>query len=376
MATKIGMLGCGFVADLYMRTLPNHPELELVAAADHDPQRAQAFSAHWDVPVRASLDELLADESISIIVNLTNPKHHYHINKQCLQAGRHVYCEKPLAMEYEQALELVELAEAQGLQISAAPCSILGESAQTLWRALRKQTIGPVRLIYAELDDDLVPLAPYKKWFSESGAPWPWKDEFEVGCTLEHAGYYLSWLAAFFGPAKTVTAYSSVQFPDKCDAPLAVDAPDFSVALIRFQSGVVCRLTCSIIAPHDHELTVIGDKGILSLDDCWFYRAPITLRRRWKIRRRMLFSPIKRKLRLQKSQADKVSRKGAAAMDFARGITELANALNEQRDSRLSPRFSLHITELALAIHNAGTDGGTYTVKSRFEPMTPMPWAK
>ena len=63
-------------------------------------------------------------------------------------------------------------------------------------------------------------------------------------------------------------------------------------------------------------------------------------------------------------------------MDFARGIVELANAIGEQRNSRLSPRFSLHITELALAIHNAGATGKHYKMNSTFEPMAPMPWAQ
>lgn len=373
---RIGILGCGFVADLYMRTLASHPALELVAAADHDPQRARAFAEHWQIPVKASLEDLLRDESIRIIVNLTNPRAHYELNRQCLNAGRHVYCEKPLAMTYEEALELVELAESRGLQISAAPCSVLGETAQTLWKALREKRVGPVRLVYAEMDDDLVPLAPYRKWISESGAPWPWKDEFEIGCTLEHAGYYLTWLAAFFGPAESVTAVASLQYPDKCEEPLRPHSPDFSVAVIRFADGVVCRLTCSLVAPHDHALTVVGDRGLLGIKDCWFYREPVKLRKRWKIRRRMLFSPIARRLPLQKDASQTVSRKGAAAMDFMRGVAELADAVDNGRTSRLSPRFSLHVTEMALAIHNAGEQGSHYRMRSRFEPMPPMPWAR
>ncbi len=91
--------------------------------------------------------------------------------------------------------------------------------------------------------------------------PWPYKDEFEVGCTLEHAGYYLGWLAAWFGPAVTVTSFASVQVPDKVPGEtFAVTSPDFSVACIQFASGVVARLTCSILAPHDHSLKVVGDE--------------------------------------------------------------------------------------------------------------------
>jgi predicted dehydrogenase len=372
---NIGIIGCGFVADLYMRSLTDHAQLKLVAAADHDRARARAFQAHWDVPVVASLDELLADSRIEIVVNLTNPGAHYTINRRALAAGRHVYCEKPLAMDYSQALELVELAETQRLQLSAAPCSLLGEAAQTLWRALRADHIGPVRLVYAELDDDYIPLAPYRRWFSESGAPWPADDEFQVGCTLEHAGYYLSWLAAFFGPARSVTAYSTVTIADKGEGLSASSTPDFSVACIEFESGVVCRLTCSIVAPHDHRLRVVGDRGVIEIEDCWFYRTPVKLRRRWFIRRRMLLAPIARRLRLCRAPGTRSGRRGAAAMDFARGIAELADAVAEQRNARLSPRFSLHITELALAIQNAGPEGGHYRMQSRFDPIEPMPWA-
>lgn len=372
---KIGIIGCGFVADLYMRSLAAHPQLELIAAADHDPERARAFAHYWQVTVHASLDELLADARIETVVNLTNPDAHYEINRLVLAADRHVYCEKPLAMHYAQALELVELAEARGLQLSAAPCSLLGEAAQTLWRALRDERVGPVRLVYAELDDDYIPLAPYRRWFSESGAPWPAEDEFRVGCTLEHAGYYLSWLAAFFGPAQSVTSFSTVTIDDKgADIPPS-STPDFSVACIVFESGVVCRLTCSIVAPHDHRLRVVGDRGVLEVDDCWFYRTPVRLRRRWIIRRRMLLAPIARRLKLARAPGNRSKRRGAAAMDFARGIAELGDALREQRSARLSPRFSLHITELALAIQNAGPEGNHYRMQSRFEPVEPMPWA-
>src|SRR5262249_974055 len=161
--------------------------------------------------------------------------------------------EKPMAMSLSEAKELAELAESRRLQISSAPCSLLGETAQTMWKALREKRVGPVRLVYAELDDGLVHKMPYKRWLSESGTPWPYEDEFEVGCTLEHAGYYLTWLAAFFGPIESVTAFSSCLVPEKIAEPLtgSTSAPDFSVACLKFASGVVARLTCSIVAPHD-----------------------------------------------------------------------------------------------------------------------------
>src|SRR5262249_56593049 len=88
------------------------------------------------------------------------------------------------------------------------------------------------------------------------------KDEFEVGCTYIHAGYVLTWLAAFFGPAKTVTSFSSCQIPDK-GIPVDKMAPDFSVGCIEYGNGIVARVTCGLVAPLDKSLTIIGETGII-----------------------------------------------------------------------------------------------------------------
>jgi len=373
---RIAIVGCGFVADYYMKTLPGHPELELVGVIDRDQDRASRFSAYHSVPTYPTLDELLEDSTVELVVNLTNPSSHFAVSKACLEAGKHVYSEKPLAMELSQAEELVDLAEKRGLYISSAPCNLLGETAQTIWKALREKAIGRVRLVYAEIDDGLVHKMPYKKWSSESGIPWPYKDEFEVGCTLEHAGYYVTWLAAFFGPAQTVTAFSSCLIPDKeTDVPLAVEAPDFSVACIKFASGVVARLTCGIVAPHDHTLEIVGDEGILCTKDCWYYRSPVYIKRRIRIRRKMFISPWKQKYPLV-GKATRYRYRGSQQMDFCRGVAELAAAVREKRPCRLSSRFSLHVNEIVLAIHHALDTGSAYKISSSFAPMAPMPWAK
>ena len=212
---NIAIVGCGFVADYYLKTLHLHPSLKLVGVMDKELERAENLSQRYGVKVFHTLDELLRDDAIEIVLNLTNPRSHYAVSKACLEANKHVYSEKPLATKISEAKELVAVAESKGLHISSAPCNVLGESAQTLWKALREETIGKVRLVYAEMDDGLVHKMPYKLWVSESGIPWPYKDEFEIGCTLEHAGYYITWLTTFFGPATSVTAFSSCLVSDK-----------------------------------------------------------------------------------------------------------------------------------------------------------------
>jgi predicted dehydrogenase len=357
----------------------------LAAIHDRDQQRAAQVRAYYSVRTCPTLEALLADPDIEIVVNLTNPDSHFEVTRACLEAGKHVYSEKPLAMVLSQARELVELANAKGLHLSAAPCGVLGETAQTLWRALRKREIGTVHVVYAELDDGPLHLQEPHLIRTRSGAPFPYRDEFEVGCTLEHAAYYLTWFAAFFGPAATVTSFSACVWPDKQVAagePLHVTTPDFSVGCITFRSGVVARLTCSIVAPYNHTMKIVGDKGVLTVDECWNYSAPVYLDRYSRGWFQGQSSPKARALPLlewvwpasrEYPALKKVSRKKRYRQhrqDFARGIADLARATVEGRPPRLPADFCLHVNELVLAIQDARQV--PYQMTTTFEPLEPM----
>jgi predicted dehydrogenase len=371
--SEFTIIGCGFVADLYMRSLAQYPDTQVVAVYDRDASRLKTFCAYWKLTAANTLQALFdATPDNGIILNLTNPHAHFEINRACLEAGFHVYSEKPLATDMADAHALHRLAKAKNRLLASAPCSVLGEAAQTLGKAIRDGVAGTPRLVYAELDDGYIPQAPYEKWISESGAPWPAEDEFNVGCTLEHAGYYLGWLIAIFGPVRRVVAASAGLIPDKStDA-----APDFSVASLFFEAGMVARLTCSIIAPHDHQIRVIGDKGVLGVSKAWDNGAKVKFRRRMVIRRRLLESPIAKRIRVPGPTHPKVGRRGAASMNFALGPVEMANSLHEHRPCRLSSDFALHLNEVTLAIQNAGDNTGAQDMQTRCELMEPMPWAK
>ncbi len=379
---RIGIVGCGYVADYYLATLKNHPALELLGVCDRDGDRAERFARFHQLRRYRDLPDLLADERVELVVNLTNPSSHYAVSCAALEAGKHVYSEKPLADAFAEAEALVRLAESRGLSIAGAPCNVLGESAQTLWRALRDGIIGTPRLAYAEIEDGPIHLMGPDGWRSESGIPWPVKDELEVGCTLEHAGYYLSWLAAFFGPAEEVTSFSACLVPRKG---VAVDrmAPDFAVATIRFASGPVARLTCGIYAPHDHRLRVVGDRGVLSVEECWDYGSRVRLQRRTRLglkaekhpRLARLAGLGPRPLPLVRSPHFLWKVRGAMRMDFARGIAELAASIVERRPCRLSARFALHVNEITLAMQNPAEMGSPRRLTTTFEPVEPMPWA-
>jgi predicted dehydrogenase len=372
--THVSLVGTGFVADLYMRSLETFPHVSVALAYDADPKRLAAFCAYWKVPAAASLDALLAAPGIELVLNLTNPASHFEVSQACLLAGRHVYSEKPLATNMADARRLHELAGAKGLLLASAPCSLLAETAQTLWASVRRREIGQPRLVYAELDDDFIPAAPYRKWISESGAPWPYRDEFEVGCTTEHAGYYLSWLIAMFGSVRTVAAASANLLPGKLEGG-APTAPDYSCATLFFESGMVARLTCSIVAPHNHRIRVIGDTGILEVDECWNNSAAVRLRRRHVFRRRLINGVWTRRVRVGRATDAKVGRRGSASMNFALGPLEMLAALREQRPCRLNADFALHMNEVTLAIQNALDVHCVQAMTTSCPPIQPMAWA-
>lgn len=357
-----------------MRSLATFPHVSVDRVYDRDASRLSAFAAHWNVPTRATLDDFFQDlPAGSVILNLTNPKSHFEINKACLEAGHHVYSEKPLAIDMGDAQALYDLAEQQGLMLASAPCSVLGEAAQTLGKALQDGVAGTPRLIYAELDDGFIPQAPFADWTSESGAPWPADDEFRVGCTLEHAGYYLAWLISYFGSVRRVVAASAEVVPDK--DPSGAGTPDYASATLFFENGPVTRLTCSIVAPHDHQIRVIGDAGVLGLKRAWDNRAPVKFFRRLRLRRRLLEMPFGRRIRLSNPTHPFAGKWGAANMNFALGPLEMIESLQENRQCRLSNAFALHLNEVTLAIQNAGDTNCVQDMTTRCEPMEPMPWA-
>jgi predicted dehydrogenase len=370
---RLVIIGTGFVADLYAASLKTFSDIEVVACYDHDQERLMQFCSYWNMQPAPSLKAALAC-NVSLVLNLTNPHAHFEITRQALQAGKNVYSEKPIATDLESARILFELARDRGLQLASAPCSLLSQTAQTFRAAIESGVIGTPRLAYAELDDNFISQAPLKKWKSESGAPWPIEDELLVGCTLEHAGYYLTWLMAIFGPVRTVVAASG-QLADVSEFTTKGPAPDYSSATLFFAEGMVVRITCSIIAPHDHRLRVFGDSGVLSVSECWDNFAPVKVRRRHKIRRRLIDSPIAKTVRPPAASSHpSVRRRGAASMNFMLGPAEMLDAITAGRESSQAGDFALHLTEVSLSIQSAGNSSGAQHMQTSFKRFPPTRW--
>ncbi len=393
---KTAIVGCGYVADAYMLTLRGHDQLDLVCAHDRDAGRRAAFEKHHGVRMHDSLEALLADGSVELVLNLTNPRSHAGVTRACLEHGKHVYSEKPLGMTLAEASELAECARSRGLALSCAPCSMLGETAQTMWKALRDGLIGRVRLVIANFNDGMI--APQLKpwtWTTPSGAAWPAKDEFEVGCTYEHAGYFLTWLAAFFGPARRITSSASTQIPDKG---IAVEqmAPDFTAGTIEYDGGVVAHVTCSLVAPHDKSLTIVGDTGVLHTRNLRDDAAPVYLRREppagglaslerrlngcqtW-LERHVPWVPwawqgwrFEKRLPFARHPSAHLPRRGKR-VDFCRGPVDLVDSVREQRACRLSAELGAHVVEMIETLQYPERFVIPRTLATTFPAIEPLP---
>lgn len=379
---KIGFVGCGFASDGYVSTLCNHPRLQLAGVTDLDRERAVRLAELHAVRAYPSAEALFADPSIELVVNLTPPESHHPVSRAALEAGKHVYSEKPLATSRAAARELVALAESRGLCISAAPCSVLGRAAQTAWRAVREGTIGRPLLAVAEISDGFLHGRAYRSWRNRLGVPWPFASEFRTGCVVEHAAYSLTWLVSMFGPARFVTTVGAHLMPNPFRAEGAgPPPPDHAVACVEFDGGIVARVTCSIVAPSDRSLTLVGEKGVLRVADTWKYDSPVHFtahsRRalRWEkhpwIRRALLAGP--RRVPRTGTTSRTYRYRSNHRMDYSLGIAELAESIEEARPCRLSARMVLHVTELVLTMHEGATHPGRHAVESSFEAPEPLP---
>ena len=399
---NIGVIGCGYVFDTYMNTIKRHSGLNIVAVSDVDKSRLAVVGRHFGYRTYDTNEQLLADPEVKIVLNLTSIDSHYEVTKAALLAGKHVYSEKPFATELDQARELMSLAAERGLRISGAPCNPMSNAVQTLWRAIRDGAVGKVLLVYGEIDDSPIYLMNPETWSNPTGAPWPYKHEYEAGCTFEHAGYYLGWLAAMFGPAKSMTAFSKCLVTKKTETPLdPADTPDFSVACIEFQSGVTARLTCGIVAPFDQRLRVVGDEGELSMNTYRDYDCPVRLERfsaltlnarksRW-VREYALLGRIfgvgganvrhlqgpttPTRLSRWKNPIRAFKNAQLGTQDKCMGLAEMADAVETGRAPWLTPEFMLHVTEMTLAMQRAGVSGTCYELQSTFTPLAPLPFA-
>lgn len=403
----VAIIGCGFVFDIYMRTLSRHPQVEVRGVYDISYERKSAVEKTYDLPVYASLADLLADSSVRLVLNLTSIDSHFEVSRACIEAGKHVYSEKPLTTVKSESYELFRLAHKHSVRLSCAPCNVYSRGIRTLLSAVHRDAIGDVVLVEAELHDNPIHMANFQSVKSPSGAGWPLVDEVLAGCTHEHIAYHLVWICCMLGSAKSAVAFSSEVLPDKLgpDTGLCGTA-DYSVLTMGFSGGAAARVTCGVVAPRDHRIKVVGTRGQLTLSGYrMFNEAPMlevfsskTLNaRKFKS---VVGNPVLEKLlgvsgsplpllgKPQIGSANRASEDKKSALQAMKhwlrrrevydqdkwlGVIELINAISKGEDTYLSADFHLHINELTLFAQSSGERGASLEPNFHFEPLPAPP---
>jgi predicted dehydrogenase len=350
---RIAFAGCGNIAPRYAECIASADGLEVVGATDIVPEAATRFVSEHGGTAYGTLDELLADDRVDLVVNLTAPQAHAAVTQAALSAGKHVHSEKPLALRYEEARALVELAERNGVRLSSAPATLLGEAQQSAWKLVRDGALGKVRVVYAEANWDRL-----ERWHPDPTSL------YAVGPLVDVGVYPLAIITAMFGPVRRVQAYATTVEPDRVHldgTPFRPEAPDFVVAALELEDGVVARLTATFYVPASKQrgLELHGDEGSLYMPTWAEFDSRLELQERGGEYRTV--PPL---------------REPYHGVDWSRALTDLAEAIDEGRPHRATGEHAAHIVEVLEAAQTSIEGGGAVDVRSEFRRPEPLDWAR
>jgi predicted dehydrogenase len=332
----------------------NYPQIELVGATDVLPGRAEQLTAQYGGRAYATLDEMLADSAIDLVVNLTIHHAHPAVITQCLNAGKHVHSEKPIAMDYPTAKALVDLAAEKGLRLSCSPITYMGEAQQTMWKIIRSGRLGAVRLVYCEVNWGRI-----ESWHPNPG---PF---YDVGALFDVGVYPLTLVTTFLAPARRVTAYGKVLHPDRVTKEgneFHITTPDWVTAAVELENGTVVRLTTNFYVGHHTKqkgLEFHGDLASAWIGSFQDFHAPVEFAEFGK-----------------QYQPEVYVRPPFQGVDWGRSVAEIADAIAEGRPQRSSGAQAAHVVEICSAISQSLHERHPVDIISSFPPPWPMAWGE
>ncbi|MCX7207589.1 MAG: Gfo/Idh/MocA family oxidoreductase [Proteobacteria bacterium] len=360
------LIGCGYIAYYYGLIASKHDNnFKIIGCYDIITQRMIRWAEHFGVKTYKTIDEAINEKTADIIINLTPPDQHFLINQLALQQNKHIYCEKPLATTITETQELLKLAKQKNRMIGAAPCSVLTDAISKICELINQQAIGQVRFVTFNMHDFRIDLGRPDTWINPLGVPWPYKNEFQEGCTREHSAYSLAIATTLFGPVSWVGSLATTVIPEKKinkQETINVTTPDFTVSILKFANGIVGQLTCGIISHiPDRSIIIQGDIGYIKLDDCWNYNSPVTLTQRFFGENGLEIKERHIEFNKDSERADYYN------IDQARGITNLCNAIQHKSILVCGNEHAAHVTELT----NSISQGIQKSPQTQFERYLP-----
>ena len=369
---RVGVLGCGAISSIYIHNMKYHyDKVEVVSCADLLPEKAEFIRKKYDLKKAYSNAELLADPEVDIVLNLTVPSVHYELNKQILNAGKHLYCEKPLAVTVEQANEIVALGHKLGLRVSDAPDTFLGPGIQTVRKLLDDGVIGEVTGFTANL-------------FSHGHELWHPNPRFyyeEGGGPMRDMGpYYLTALVSLLGPVEDVACFASKTFRKRDIKGTLIDSDIYTQynSLLRLRSGVYGNVNMSweVWNSKLNGMEIYGTDGMITVSDPNSTCGPVFVYHGDKYTEMIGQIPredfVKRLMFGHSPEAqacyEEVPLAYRGGMNM-RGIAtvEMAMAIDEGRPQRASGEMAAHIVDILNSLEKASETHDIVKLSTTFE---------
>ena len=341
---RFAVAGTGDIAHFYLDYFNRQQDkegIEFAGAWNRTAEKGREFVKKYGGKFYESLDALIAEERVDAIINLTSPKAHEKITAACLEAGKYVLSEKPLALSVDKARHLISLARANNLTLACAPFILMGQNQQKVKRLLTEGRIGKPVSAAAEMFHGRVEAwhANPEQFYTEGAGP-----------LLDVGPYPVSLMIDWFGPVKAVQGMFDIAIPERKDLsgrPFKVTVFDHGVALLRFDSGVIGRIAFSYANSNTqyHGLEIQGTDGSISLSSLTAGRGKLRISNKDST----LWDHI---------EGDP-GPYAASGVDWSEGIVELARAVAENREPANSAELALHTLEVCLAVDEAAKTGGT-----------------
>lgn len=352
-AVGVGVIGAGVISGTYLENMSQFPDLKVLFVADIDADRARTQAEKYGVPGHGTTAELLAVDEIEIVVNLTIPALHTEIGRQILAAGKHVWSEKPLALDHESGADLLAAADAAGLRVACAPDTVLGAGIQTAMRAIARGDIGE-------------PLTATTIFHVPGPDAWHPNPEFlfaqGAGPLFDMGPYYVTTLVHAFGAAGRVSAVSSKSLEvrtigsgPRAGTRFPVEVPTHHAALINFEGGQSAQSTFSFqnAMPRQGFVEISGTEGTLVLPDPNTFEGASAL---WRF-----------------GHAEPTTLP-AVGSTFGRGsgVLDLARAIRGGDAERASGALAAHVLDVLLAVSLAAESGAPVDVLSTVPKPEPL----
>jgi predicted dehydrogenase len=366
--TLIGIIGCGNISDAYFKGAARSAFVQVKACADLNTEAAKAKAALYGATA-LSVQSLLADPDISLVVNLTVPLAHATVSRQIIEAGKHVYSEKPLAANFADADALMGEARAKGLRVGCAPDTFMGASHQACRRAIDAGAIGkPVGGAAVVMSHGAEGWHPNPEFFYKAGG----------GPVLDMGPYYVTQLVNLLGPVRRAAAVASIGNSTRMvtseplkGTKIQVDVPTTVNGILEFASGANVSLSASWdVWKHNRTtpIEIYGTEGtLLGVDPNFFGNVPRLCGPDGNLRDVDIAAhPF--------GIANREMRNGTMQADYRMiGLVDMAMAIRSHRPHRASGALALHALEVLEALIASSASGRFVELTTSCERPEPVP---